>query len=115
MRLGFKHEPTGGLVSMQIGKGKVISISTMSGGVTKYGTLEDIKYNRVGILKKFPDLKDLAWAEMRKKAIERLRKHILAFDSEEKVKDYLINDFKEYGYELYLTQKKGFRPKRCRQ
>jgi len=82
--------------------------------------IEDLKLDINGIFKEFPNLKDKfieidnpveAEKEVRRIAIERFKEKLKKFNTEEEIKEYLIQDMRKHNYNLVMTHKKGFRVK----
>ena len=111
-KLGFKYEPNGSLMAIEIIGNRVTSLSTMYMGVTRYSTIEGLKFSKSGMIAEFPDLKNLPFEEMRKEAIKRFKEKLKTMKTEQEVTNYLIDDLKKYGYKLYKIDKKGFRTKK---
>ena len=66
--------------------------------------------SKEGVEKEFPDLEgDVEW---RKKAIERFKKKIFDFKTEEERAEYIIEDLRKFGYIPERKQKEGFRPEK---
>jgi len=108
-KLGFKHTPTGSLLVVEIVGNRIISFATLHQGLTMYSTIDGLKFSKVGMLKSFPDLKDLDFAEMKKEAMKRFKQKIKEMKTEQELHAYIVDDLKNHGYVLYKTEKKGFR------
>jgi len=91
-------------------QGNNILFSNSMTHFTQFVPIEVVRLNVTGILKQFPDLKDLPESEIRRTAIKRFKEHIKNLDSEMKVKNYLIEEFEKMGYVLKSVQMEGFRP-----
>lgn len=65
-----------------------------------------------GILKEFPELKDLSNDEIKKEGIKRFKEKINSLPDEQTIMEYLVDDLKKYGYELKLWQRGGHRAKK---
>ena len=73
-------------------------------------TLEGLKFDKSGVIREFPDLKDDE--DWRKKAMDRLKEHIKTFESEKDKMEYVRNELEKFGNKpLYYIQN-GFRPKK---
>ena len=71
-------------------------------------TIHGLKLSKSGVVKEHPDLKDdIEW---KKKAIERLKKHVKKFKTEDKKISYIKEDLERYGYTALYKQKAGWRP-----
>jgi len=75
-----------------------------------FGSIEELKLNRGGVVKEFPDLKDDK--EWEKKARERFKEKIHSFKSEEERMKYIVDDLSKFGYVLKYVQKQGHRPRK---
>lgn len=76
-------------------------------GTGQMTTLEGLRLSKSGVLKEFSDLKDDA--NWRKKAIERLKKHIKTIKTEMNKMIYVKDELIKFGYEPLHYQKAGFR------
>jgi len=75
-----------------------------------FGTIDNIRLDKAGTIKEFPDLKDNAdWQII---ARNRFKEKINSFNSEEEIMDYIINDLKKFGYKPLYKTKQGFRPEK---
>lgn len=71
-------------------------------------SLQDLKLNKEGVIKEFPDLKDSPlWRE---EAIYRFKEKIKSLKTEHSKIQYIIGELKPHGYKVIATQKDGFRP-----
>lgn len=70
--------------------------------------IDNLVLSKEGILKEHPDLKDLSDAEIRQEAIRRVKEKIKLLSSEERIKDYIVNELKEH-YTLKKIRRDGFR------
>ena len=72
-----------------------------------FATIDNIKLDKSGVIKEFPDLKDSEfwWAE----AIHRFKEKIKSFNTENQRAKYIINDLTKYGYIPISKQRVGFR------
>lgn len=81
---------------------------------TNYGAvkseIDGLQLDRDGVIREFPDLEDDV--EWRTKVIERFKKKMKKFATEEDRADYVIFDLRKYGYVPEQIQKEGFRPRK---
>ena len=110
MKLGFKHDATGDLVSIGISPRRIGNIIVKSRGFTKVSSLDGLKFIPSCIVKEFPDLEGKPIAEMKTIAVERIREKVKLLDTEDNITDYLKDDLAKHGYTLVLKQRAGFRP-----
>ena len=76
----------------------------------KETSIDGLQLSHEGVIKEFPDLKeDKEW---RKKVIERFKKKISNFKTEQQRANYIIEDLRKYGYVPEQKQIGGFRPKK---
>jgi hypothetical protein len=72
-----------------------------------FATIDNLKLDRAGVIKEFPDLKDNeSWNLIAKK---RFKDKINSFNTEMEKADYIINDLKKFGYKVLYRQRNGFR------
>jgi len=111
MRLYFKLG--GEMIIIDIRGTDLIFTDTNTNQTT---TIEGLALKKQGILKQFPDLdgKGLSNAELRTEAIKRLKKHIKELGSDDKIKNYLVEELKPSGYVLQMIEKRGFRPEKVK-
>ena len=95
-------------VIVKIKNGQVL-FSNSNTNFQRFVPIDGIMLNREGIIKEFPDLKGLPDSEMRKEAIDRFKKHIKEFNTEDEIKEYIIMELKKYGYICEKIKKEGFR------
>ncbi len=86
--------------------GNNIKFSNSSFGAVETD-ISGLKLNHEGVIKEFPDLKDND--NWKSKAIERFKKHIGLFKTEEEKANYIVEDLKKHGYIAKHKQRKGFR------
>lgn len=89
--------------------GNSLYFAKLAGSFLQFATIDGLKFNRNGILKEFPDLKDLEFGEMRIEAIKRFKDKISKMQSEDEIKEYLKKDLINHGYILISILKPGFR------
>jgi len=109
MKLVF--ELGGDFVFVKI-EGKNVSFANSLTNFQQFVPIKFLKLNTEGILKQFPDLKDLSEKEMKQEAIERFRNHIKTLGGEEEIKKYIKKEFEGMGYTLKSIHKDGFRGKK---
>jgi len=90
--------------------GQNILFSNSTTNFTQYAPIEGIGLKKEGILKLFPDLEGLEPGEMRVEAIKRFKEHIKSLATQDKIKEYIINEFISMGYTLKMVLREGFRP-----
>jgi len=73
-------------------------------------TIHGLKLDKSGVIKEHPDLKDDE--DWKKKAIERLKKHIKKFRTEIQKVNYIRGELEKFGYTPLFFQRAGHRPKR---
>ncbi len=76
----------------------------------QYAPIEGLQLKKEGILKEFPDLEGLEPNEMRIEATKRFNNKVKTLETQNKIKEYLVNEFTKMGYTLKMVQKEGFRP-----
>lgn len=77
-----------------------------------YTQIDGLKLDDAGIIKEFPELKELDRLERKIEAIRRFKEKLKGFKTEDERMNYVIEDLKKYGYVPLYQQKKGFRPKK---
>ena len=90
-------------------RGHDILFSDSNAGYLRFYPIDCLKLNILGILKEFPDLKGLSDGDIRQEAIKRFKKHIADLDNENKIKDYIILELGNIGYQLIGIKREGFR------
>jgi len=93
-------------------EGKNVSFANSLTNFQQFVPIKFLKLSTEGILKEFPDLKELPEKEMKQEAIKRFRNHIKTLGGEEEVRRYIGKEFVGMGYTLKSIQKEGFREKR---
>lgn len=91
-----------------------LKFAKVSGSSLLWSDIEGLKFSIAGILKEFPDLKELPNSEVLKIGKQRFKEHLKGMNSENQIKEYLISDLKKHGYTALYTQRKGFRIEKCR-
>lgn len=86
-----------------------VEFSSTSFGAQKT-TIEGLQLSHQGVIKEFPDLENRD--DWRKQAAFRFTEKVKAFNTEEEIANYLIEDLKKFGYVPEQIQKEGFRPKK---
>ena len=71
---------------------KVYFKKLMPNGMMMILSLEKLKLPIKGILNKFPELKGLPDAEIRKEGSKRVNEHIAQMKTTEEVKDYIVKE-----------------------
>lgn len=96
----------GDQIEVIIDAGNTMFRDTSSGTTT---TIHGLKLSKAGVIKEHPDLKyDYEWKD---KAIDRLKKHIKEFKTEDQKINYIKDELVKHGYTPMFKQKGGFRPK----
>lgn len=72
-----------------------------------FATIDNIKLDKSGVIKEFPDLKDSD--NWREEAIKRFKQKILSYNSENQRINYIIEDLSKYGYKPISKQREGWR------
>lgn len=94
--------------------GNDLKFSKIQGNYLMWSKIDGLKFSVAGIIKQFPDLKDLDSKEILIKGKERFKEHINQMESEIEIKEYLIDDLGKHGYLAIQTQRKGHRAIKCR-
>lgn len=77
-----------------------------------FGSIGNLKLNKSGVIKEFPDLKDdKEWED---KARERFREKIRSLKNETDRMNYIISDLSKFGYVPLYIQRPGHRPVRVK-
>ena len=75
-----------------------------------FGSIDNLRLNKGGVIKEFPDLKDdKDWEQQ---ARDRFREKINSLSNEEARMKYIIDDLSKFGYLLKYIQKEGHRPRK---
>ena len=101
----------GGDMTLVRVSGNNILFSTSDSNFQQYSPIDRLRLSRDGILKEFPDLKrkNLSDGDLRGEAIKRFKEKIRGFETEDEVRQYLIEEFEGMGYLLREEQKRGWR------
>ena len=102
------------LIGIKIENNRDIKFCKLAGSYFRVTPIEGLKLSVSGILKEFPDLKDMEEAEMRIEAIKRFKKKIKGMKTEEEIQNYLKDDLRKHGYKLVGIRRNGFREKKVR-
>ena len=86
-----------------------LAFAKVQGQNIQFAPLEGLKFSESGMLKEMPELKNLPFDEMKKKAIQRIKEKIKSMKEAEQV-EYLKDDLGKHGYLLKFVHKQGFRP-----
>jgi hypothetical protein len=89
---------------------KMLLFAEVKGNQTYATSIDGLKLSEEGIIKEFPELKEMPYQDMRAEAIRKFKEKIIKMKNEEEIKEYLRNDLKEHGYVLKISQRGGFRP-----
>lgn len=73
-------------------------------------TIHGLKLSKQGVITEHPDLKDDP--EWKKKAIERLKKHLKKFKTELQKVNYIKDELEKHGYTPLYKQRAGWRPEK---
>jgi len=69
--------------------------------------LKNLKLNKAGVTKEFPDLEDSP--DWREEAVKRFEEHIRGYKTEMAKAKYIISDLRKHGYIPKRLQEKGKR------
>ena len=95
-------------------EGKNVLFSNSALNFNQFVPIERIRFTEQGILKEHPDLKGMKLNDMRDEAIRRWKRKIQAMESEDTIRDYIINEMERMGYEYEMIKRNGFRPVRIK-
>lgn len=101
-RFGSEH------VLVRVLKEKILFQLRQTG--SQMATIDNIKLNRSGVVKEYPDLKNND--NWRKEAINRFKEHIKKLKTERQRANYIIDDLTKFGYVPLYEQVSGFRVKK---
>lgn len=87
-----------------------VSFANYNTNYSQFVPIDKLRLNVQGILKEFPDLKDIPEKDAHSEAIFRFKQHIKTLRDEDKIKDYVTNEFQKMGYTLKSIKRNGFRP-----
>lgn len=73
-----------------------------------YSKIDGLKLSRLGVEKEFPDL--IGDDDWKQKAIDRFKKKIKEFETDDEAISYLIEELENCGYKAKYINQKGFRP-----
>jgi len=90
--------------------GKKIYFKKLVNGVIIVQPLAKLRLPIKGLLDKFPDLKGKSEDYIRQEGADRLNKHIETMESQDKIKDYVIEELESIGCKLISIIKPGHRP-----
>lgn len=105
MPIGIIFTFAGSVLEVIVKGGEVIF---MSGVQRKMGTIDNVKLDKAGVIKEFPDLKDDE--DWQKKARERFKEKMLNMKTEKERAEYILDDLKKFGYKPVYWQQSGYRP-----
>jgi len=111
MKLVFEF---GGEYVFVIINGHNLLFSTSQTNFQQYAPIEGLALKKAGILKQFPDLKDMEPGEMRAEAIRRFKEHVKTLENEYRIKDYVVDELTKQGYILKSTQIDGHRAQKVK-
>jgi GTP1/Obg family GTP-binding protein len=97
----------GDQISIIVDANNIMFSDTSTGTTT---TIHGLKLSKAGVIKEHPDLKDDD--EWRKKAIDRLKKHIKKFKTEIQKINYIKDELVKFGYTPLFFQRAGHRPQK---
>jgi len=98
------------IVEVRVDNNNILFRNNATNGM--FATIDNIKLNKVGVIKEHPDLKDNeAWKNI---AIQRFKEKINNMKTEMERADYIIEDLKKFGYKPLYRQRKGFRVERLK-
>jgi len=90
--------------------GKNILFSDAYSNFQIFSPFEKLRLTEDGMLKEFPDLKNLSYEDMREETIKRFKERINKMETEGQVKDYVIKEMENMSYKLQTIRREGFRP-----
>jgi len=91
---------------IQIGiKGNNLTFFDVGSGVVT--TIEGLRFDKSGVIKEFPDLKDDE--DWRLKSIKRLKEHMKKFETEMEKLNYVKDELVKFGNIPLYFQRNGFR------
>jgi protein tyrosine/serine phosphatase len=104
MPIGILFSFAGQIIDVTI-NGSVVLFRTSQ--QNRYGTIDNIKLDKKGTIKEFPDLEnDEDWQN---KARERFKEKMINMKTERERAEYVLDDLKKFGYKPLAWQQSGFR------
>lgn len=104
MPIGIIFTFAGSVVEVIVKGSEVIF---MSGAQRKMGTIDNLKLDKAGVVKEFPDLaEDKDWQN---KARERFKEKMIKMKTEKERAEYILDDLKKFGYVPHSWQQSGYR------
>ena len=98
------------IVEVRVDNNNILFRNNATNGM--FATIDNIKLNKLGVIKEHPDLKDNEdWQNI---ARERFKEKINNMKTEMERADYIIEDLKKFGYKPLYRQRKGFRVERLK-
>jgi len=93
-----------GYVEVIIKGNNLLFFDVSTGQIT---TPEGLKFDKTGVIKEFPDLKDND--DWKKEAIKRLKTHMKKYTSEIEKLNYIKKELEKFGNEPLYYQRAGWR------
>lgn len=109
IQLGF--DLGGDTVVVKI-EGNNITFTDTTRNLQNFVPIDCLRLPKEGILKEFPELKNLEYEEMRKEAISRFKGHIKNMESEGQVAEYVKDELMKQGYVFKFVERGGWRKKK---
>lgn len=98
------------IVEVRVERNTCLFRTSQFGGA--FATIENLKLNRVGVIKEFPDLKENE--NWREEGIKRFKEKLSNMKTENERANYVIDDLKKFGYVPLYKQRQGFRPEKIK-
>jgi len=94
--------------------GTNVFFGTTSLGVMKFSSIEGIRLSKEGIIKEHPDLEGKDDGFIRKEGVRRFKEHIKKLGNVNRIKDYIIKELEQHGYQIQYVRRDGFRPEKVK-
>jgi len=91
-----------------------VTFATSQVELTQFYPIEALRLSKTGMLREHPDLKGMSEWDMKLETIKRLKEHIKKLKTEDKIKDYIIEELSKQGYSIKMIKRKGFRPQKVK-
>ncbi len=108
------HFSLGGEILIVKIEGNIVNFSSTETGLEVYYPIDSLGLSMEGILKEFPDLEEKPNEEMKLIAMERLKQHIKKLGNEDVIKEYIIKELTNSGYNLELIRRVGWRDQKIK-
>lgn len=90
-------------------RGTDISFANSSTNFQQFVPIDSLKLDIKGILKEFPNLEGKSEGVIREEGLKRFKEKIKNMENENRIKEYITEEFKNMGYVLIKEKKEGFR------